>query len=54
MRPLATEQYAKRQGRRNMANLPYVDKVQCVIEMQKRMVPIYARRGIVIKPWSAI
>ncbi len=53
MRPLSPEWYEKKKGRLNMVNLPYVEKVRCVIEMQKRMVPIYARRGIVIKPWPA-
>ena len=51
MRPLTTEQYAKATGRRNMADLPFVEKVRCVVEMQRRMVPVYAQRGIVIKPW---
>ena len=52
MRPLSKEQYAKEQGRRNMAALPFIEKVKCVIELQRRLQPIYARRGITIKPWK--
>ena len=54
MRHLTEKQYDKTEGRRNMAALPFVEKVRCVIEMQKRMVPIYAQRGIFIKPWPSI
>lgn len=53
MRPLTDEQYAKAQGRRNLADLPYTEKVKCVIELQRRLQPIYARRGIYIKPWKS-
>ena len=53
MRPLTAEQYAKTQGRRNLANLPYTEKVKCVIESQRRLQPIYAKRGIYIKPWKS-
>ncbi|MBR3085515.1 MAG: hypothetical protein IKH04_03840 [Kiritimatiellae bacterium] len=51
-RPLSLEQYSKAQGRRNMATLPFIAKVKCVIEMQRRLKPIYAQRGIAIKPWK--
>ena len=53
MRPLAEERYAKSQGRRNLAMLPFVEKVKCVIELQRRLQPIYAKRGIYIKPWKS-
>jgi hypothetical protein len=53
MRPLTDEQYAKTQGRRNLANLPFTEKVKCVIELQRRLQPIYAQRGIIIKPWKS-
>ena len=52
MRPLSKEQYAKAQGRCNMAAFPIMDKVKCIIEMQRRLQPIYAQRGIKIKPWK--
>ena len=53
MRPLPAEQYAKTQGRRNLADLPFTEKVKCVIELQHRLQPIYAQRGIYIKPWKS-
>ena len=53
MLPLSEEQYAKAQGRRNLADLPYPEKVKCVIELQRRLQPIYAQRGIYIKPWKS-
>ena len=53
MRPLTKEQYAKVEGRRNLAALPFPEKVKCVIELQKRLQPIYASRGIYIKPWRS-
>ena len=53
MRPLTEEQYAKKQGRLNLANLPFPEKVKCVIELQRRLQPIYAQRGIFIKPWKS-
>ena len=52
MRPLTETQYAKTQGRRNLAELPFPEKVKCVIELQRRLQPIYAQRGIIIKPWN--
>ncbi len=52
MRPLTQEQYSKTNFRKRMRNLSYVEKVHCVIEMQKRLVPIMAARGKVIKPWG--
>ena len=53
MRPLTEAQYAKVQGRRNLADLPFTEKVKCVIELQRRLQPIYAQRGIIIKPWKS-
>ena len=53
MRPLSESQYAKTQGRRNLADLPFPEKVKCVIELQRRLQPIYAQRGIYIKPWRS-
>ena len=53
MRPLSEAQYAKTQGRRNLADLPFTEKVKCVIELQRRLQPIYAQRGIIIKPWKS-
>ena len=52
MRPLSAERYAKAKGRRNLADLPFTEKVKCVIELQRRLQPIYAQRGIYIKPWK--
>jgi len=52
MRPLTNAQYAKTQGRRNLAELPFSEKVKCVIALQRRLQPIYAQRGIIIKPWN--
>ena len=53
MRPLSESQYAKTQGRSNLADLPFPEKVKCVIELQRRIQPIYAQRGIYIKPWRS-
>ena len=52
MRPLTAEQYAKNNFRRRMAALTFEEKVRCVVEMQKRLVPILAARGRVIVPWT--
>lgn len=52
MRPLTPGQYAKTNFRRRMRELPYPEKVKCVIRMQKRLVPILAARGIAIRPWK--
>ena len=51
MQPLTEEQYAKKKFRAYQASLSYPEKVRQVVEMQKRLVPIYARRGITIRPW---
>ena len=52
MRALTEERYAKKKFRAYQASLPYPEKVRQVVEMQKRLVPIYAIRGRIIKPWS--
>lgn len=54
MRPLSETQYAKEIFRRRQAALPYPEKVRQVVELQKRLVPIYAARGKVIVPWTDI
>jgi hypothetical protein len=52
MRPLSEDQYAKKNFRQRMAALSFEEKVRCVVEMQKRLVPILAARGRVIVPWT--
>ena len=52
MRPLSEAQYAKKGFRRRMAAMSFEEKVRCVVEMQKRLVPILAARGRTIVPWS--
>ena len=52
MRPLTAEQYAKKNFRHRLASLSFEEKVRCVVEMQKRLVPILAARGRVIVPWT--
>ena len=52
MRPLTAEQYAKKNFRRRMDALSFEEKVRCVVEMQKRLVPILAAKGRVIVPWT--
>ena len=37
----------------NTSLLPFTEKVKCVIELQRRLQPIYAQRGIIIKPWKS-
>lgn len=51
-RPLSQEQYAKVKFRKRMTELPFEEKVRCVVEMQKRLVPIMAARGRTIVPWT--
>ena len=52
LRSLSQEQYAKVNWRHAQANLSYPEKVRQVIQMQRRLVPIYAARGITIVPWT--
>lgn len=54
MRPLTDEQYAKVNFRRRQAALPYPEKVRQLVELQKRLVPIYAARGRIIVPWTDV
>ena len=54
MRPLTDEQYAKVNFRRRQAALPYPEKVRQLVELQKRLVPIYAARGKTIVPWTDV
>ena len=35
-----------------MAAKSYPEKVQLVVRMQERLVPIYAARGRIIVPWT--
>ena len=46
--------YAKVHSRKALRELPFVEKVRLVVEMQKRVAPIYAARGIVIRPWTDV
>ena len=50
--PLPDEYYAKRKSRKAWREMPYPEKVRCVVEMQKRVAPIYAARGKIIVPWK--
>ena len=54
MRPLTGEQYAKVNFRRHQPALSYPEKVRQLVELQKRLVPIYAARGKIIVPWTDI
>jgi hypothetical protein len=52
--PLSADAYAKKQFRQRMAALPIEEKVRCIVAMQKRLVPIYAARGIRVRPWRSV
>lgn len=52
MRPLTAKQYSKTNFRARQVALDYPSKVRQVVELQKRLQPIYAARGRVIVPWS--
>jgi len=52
MRPLTPEQYAKKRFRAEAAALAYPEKVRRLVELQRRLVPVYAQRGRTIVPWS--
>ena len=47
---LSEAQYAKTNFRAHQAALSYPEKVRQVVEMQRRLVPIYAARGQKIVP----
>ena len=51
---ITDEQYAKVNFRRRQAALSYPEKVRQLVELQKRLVPIYAMRGKVIVPWADV
>ena len=44
---------AKQERRQDLARLPYPEKVQVVIELQKLAATILRARGNIVKPWSA-
>ena len=48
---LPEEVYAKKRHRARMAALPIEEKVRIIVEMQKRLVPICAARGIRVRAW---
>lgn len=52
--PLSPETYEKRRFRSHMAALPIEEKVRCIVAMQKRLVPLYAARGIRVRPWRSV
>lgn len=52
MRPLSSEVYAKVKHRAALRSLSYPEKVEMVVELQKRVAPIYAKRNKIIVPWS--
>lgn len=52
MRPLSPEQYAKKEFRADQAALAFPQKVRQLVELQRRLVPIYAQRGRTIVPWT--
>jgi len=54
MRPLTTPLYEKRNERVAWRNMPYQEKVKCVVELQKRIAPIFAQRQKIIKPWTDV
>ena len=41
--------YVKERGCRDLTHLPFTEKVKCVIELQRRIQPIYAQCVIIIK-----
>jgi hypothetical protein len=43
----------KQQRRHNLANLPFPQKVQAVIQLQKMAATILRSRGKTIRSWSA-
>lgn len=52
--PLPADAYAKKRFRARMAALPIEEKVRCIVAMQKRLVPIYAARGIRVRSWRSV
>ena len=54
MRALPASSYEKRNERASWRNLPYPEKVKCVVAMQERIAPILASRQKIIKPWTDV
>lgn len=52
MRALEQDQYDKVMFRDRQRALSYPKKVQQVVSMQARIVPVMAARGRTIKPWT--
>jgi len=52
MKPLEVSSYEKRNVRSAWRNLSYPEKVKCVVDLQKRIAPIFAQRQKIIKPWT--
>jgi len=44
---------AKERRRRDLARLPFPEKVQAVIELQNMAATILRARGKIVKPWGA-
>jgi len=44
---------AKHQRRQDLARLPYPEKVQTVIELQKLAATILRTRGKLVRPWES-
>ena len=45
------QDYGKPSFRREMSQMSYPMKVDCVIDMQERVMPIRMRRGEIVQPW---
>ena len=45
------QNYGKPNFRREMSQMTYPMKVECVIDMQERVMPILMRRGEIVQPW---
>ena len=52
--PLSDEAYAKKEFRARSAALPIEEKVRRIVAMQRRLVPIYAARGIRVRAWRSV
>lgn len=52
--PLAEDTYAKKDFRAKSAALPIEEKVRRIVAMQRRLVPIYAARGIRVRAWRSV
>ena len=51
---MAEDTYAKKDFRAKSAALPIEEKVRRIVAMQKRLVPIYAARGIRVRAWRSV